>query len=140
MTRVSIMAATLGAALLWLAPLPALAGDVTGVWQRPSGTSRIEIAPCGSALCGTLVWLKTPRADTQNPDPAKRARSLLGTRTVMGMKPAGDTGVWTGKVYNAEDGKTYSGRMTLEGPNRLSLKGCVLGGLICRGETWSRVR
>lgn len=58
----------------------------------------------------------------------------------MGMTPTGNAGVWKGKVYNAEDGKTYSGRMTLEGANKLSLKGCVLGGLICRGETWSRVR
>ncbi|MCA1241449.1 DUF2147 domain-containing protein [Stappia stellulata] len=140
MSRFPVAAAVLAAAYLSLAPLPALAADATGVWQRPSGTSRIEIAPCGSALCGTLVWLKAPRNDTQNPDPAKRSRPLLGTRTVMGMTPTGNAGVWKGKVYNAEDGKTYSGRMTLEGANKLSLKGCVLGGLICRGETWSRVR
>jgi uncharacterized protein (DUF2147 family) len=140
MTRLPVAPAVLAAAVLLLAPLPVLAADATGVWQRPSGTSRIEIAPCGSALCGTLVWLKAPRNDTQNPDPAKRSRPLLGTRTVTGMTPTGSASVWKGKVYNAEDGKTYSGRMTLEGANKLSLKGCVLGGLICRGETWSRVR
>ncbi|WP_037545332.1 DUF2147 domain-containing protein [Stappia stellulata] len=127
-------------ALMFLMPAAAAAADASGIWQRPSGTSRIEISKCGSALCGTLVWLKAPRADTKNPDPAKRSRSLLGTRTVMGMTPAGEPGVWTGRVYNAEDGKTYKGRMVLEGPDRLSLKGCVLGGLICRGETWNRVR
>jgi uncharacterized protein (DUF2147 family) len=140
MTHSPVARTAVAAVLLWLAPLPTLAADATGVWQRPSGTSRIEITPCGSALCGTLVWLKTPRADTRNPDPAKRSRSLLGTRTVIGMKPTGSAGVWKGKVYNAEDGKTYSGRMTLEGANKLSLKGCVLGGLICRGETWNRVK
>lgn len=57
MSRFPVAAAVLAAAFLSLAPLPALAADATGVWQRPSGTSRIEIAPCSSALCGTLVWL-----------------------------------------------------------------------------------
>ncbi|SDU19079.1 DUF2147 domain-containing protein [Stappia sp. ES.058] len=140
MSHIRLAASALAAAVLGFASTATLAADATGVWQRPSGTSRIEISPCGSSLCGKLVWLKAPRNDSKNPDPAKRARPLLGTRTVMGMTPAGDAGVWKGKVYNAEDGKTYSGRMTLEGPDKLSLKGCVLGGLICRGETWSRVK
>jgi len=127
------------AAGLALAPAPGRAADATGTWQRPSGSSQIRIAPCGASLCGTLVWLKTPRKDVNNPDPSKRGRSLVGTRTVLGMTPSDKAGQWKGKVYNAEDGKTYRGVMTLEGSNRLKLEGCVLGGLFCKGETWARV-
>ena len=40
---------------------------------------------------------------------------------------------------HTEDGKTYSGVVTLEGPNALNLKGCALG-FICKGETWQRMK
>jgi uncharacterized protein (DUF2147 family) len=120
-------------------PQEAQAADPTGEWVRPSGSSKIRIAPCGGALCGKLVWLREPRMDSKNPDPSKRSRSLVGTRTVLGMKPNGANS-WKGKVYNAEDGKTYTGVMTLVNGNALKLEGCVLGGLICKGETWKRAR
>lgn len=132
----------LGAALAFLAlPGPsAFAADAAGTWARPSGTSQIRISPCGDALCGKIVWLKEPRNDVNNPDPAKRGNPLLGTRIVLGMKPTGEADTWKGKVYNAEDGKTYTGYITLEGGSKMKLEGCVLGGLICKGETWTRVK
>jgi len=131
--------ALVGALALMLAAPQAVAAEANGIWARPGGSSRIQIAPCGGALCGTLVWLREPRKDTNNPDPAKRSRPLLGSQTVFGMVADGG-GRWKGKVYNAEDGKTYSGVMTLVGNTGLKLEGCVLGGLICKGETWQRVK
>jgi len=56
---------------------------------------------------------------------------------VLGMKPAGD-GKWAGQVYNAEDGKTYSGNLTFTGGTSLQLQGCALGGLVCKGQTWTK--
>ena len=118
----------------------AAAADARGTWARPSGTSQIRISSCGSALCGKLVWLKDKgKKDVENPDPSKRDRPLLGVLTVYGMKPNG-TDAWRGKVYNAEDGKTYTGKMELVTPSKLKLSGCVLGGLVCKGETWKRVK
>ncbi len=133
---------TLAAAalLLFASHAAATAADASGTWVRPSGSSRIEIAPCGNALCGTLVWLKDPRNDVNNPDPAKREKPLLGTQIVLGMTPSGKANSWKGKVYNAEDGKTYKGYITLEGSDKMTLEGCVLGGLFCKGETWTRVK
>ena len=54
------------------------------------------------------------------------------------MKPTSKTNQWKGKVYNAEDGKTYTGFIQLTSANKLKLEGCVMGGLICKGETWTR--
>jgi uncharacterized protein (DUF2147 family) len=54
------------------------------------------------------------------------------------MKPSSTPQSWEGDVYNAEDGKTYSGSFTLTGANTAQLKGCVLGGLICKAQTWTR--
>jgi uncharacterized protein (DUF2147 family) len=106
-------------------PLTVAAQDATGVWTRENGESRVRIAPCGASLCGTIVWLKKAGG------PAK-----VGQRVFYDMKPNG-SGAWAGKAFNPEDGKTYSGKMTLSG-NRLTTAGCTLGGLVCRSVNWSR--
>jgi uncharacterized protein (DUF2147 family) len=123
----------------------ALAAEPTGNWLTQTGGSRIKIADCGGALCGTIVWLKEPndpetgkpKTDKHNADAAKRSRPLLGVQIVLGMKPAGAS-KWTGQVYNAEDGKTYSGNLTWSGGDSLQLQGCALGGLVCKSQTWTK--
>ena len=125
---------------------PALAADPAGMWLTQSGNSRIRIADCGGALCGTIVWLKEPndpdtgkpKTDKNNSDASKRSRPLIGVQIVLGMKPAG-ADKWSGQVYNAEDGKTYSGSLTFSGGGSLQLQGCALGGLVCKGQTWTKV-
>ncbi len=98
-----------------------------GVWQRDNGASRVQFAPCGETLCGTVVWLR----DRDSP-------SHLGQRVFFEMKAKGPN-TWSGKALNPEDGRTYSGVMTLSGAT-LTTSGCVLAGLICRSAGWSRVR
>src|SRR5262245_984928 len=74
----------------------AMAADPVGVWLTQGGNSRIRIADCGGALCGTIIWLKEPndeggkpKTDKNNSDAAKRSRPLIGVQIVLGMKPAG---------------------------------------------------
>jgi uncharacterized protein (DUF2147 family) len=104
----------------------ASAEDANGVWLRDSGNARIRVAACGGALCGTLVWVKDPNG------PGK-----VGQRVLIDMKPAGSN-EWRGTAFNPEDGKTYTGTMSLAG-NQLTTAGCALGGLICKSVSWQRV-
>ena len=104
----------------------ARAGDVAGVWLSDTGASKVRFAPCGGALCGHIAWLKDP-----DNSPAK-----MGERIFFDMKPDGDN-AWSGSAFNPENGKTYSGKITLSG-NTLTTKGCVLGGIICRSVVWTR--
>ena len=105
----------------------AFAADVNGTWLRDTGASQVKFAPCGGAVCGNLVWLK-PGVET----PAK-----VGQKIFYDMKPSGaDT--WSGSAFNPDDGKTYTGKMSLSG-NTLTTSGCVMGGLICKSTTWTRV-
>ena len=67
----------------------------------------------------------------------RRTRPVIGIQIVFGMKPNG-TDKWNGQVYNAEDGRTYSGNITMQGARTLKLEGCVLGGLICKSQTWTK--
>jgi len=120
--------------------------DPIGTWLTEGGKSRIRIADCGGALCGTIVWLREPndpetgkpKTDKNNADAGKRSRPLIGVPIVLSMKPNGPS-KWSGQVYNAEDGKTYGGNLTEQGPNSVRLEGCALGGLVCKGQTWTKV-
>jgi uncharacterized protein (DUF2147 family) len=134
------------AALFVLTGESAMAADPIGTWLTQGGNSRIRVADCGGALCGTIVWLKEPndpdtgkpKTDKNNSDAGKRSRPLIGVQIMLGMKPAG-ADKWSGQVYNAEDGKTYSGNLTYSGGNALQLQGCALGGLVCKGQAWTKV-
>ena len=103
----------------------AAAQEVVGTWERDTGASRVRFTKCGEALCGSLSWLK----DTNGP-------AKVGQRIFYDMKPNG-ANKWSGSAFNPEDGKTYSGTMTLSG-STLTTAGCVMGGLICRSVKWNR--
>jgi uncharacterized protein (DUF2147 family) len=123
----------------------AAAADAIGTWYTGDKESQVRIVNCGGALCGNLVWLKEPndpatgrpKTDKNNADASKQSRPLLGVPIVLAMKPSGP-GQWSGQVYNASDGKTYSGSFTLTSPDSADLKGCVLS-VICKSQTWTRV-
>ncbi|POR51726.1 uncharacterized protein (DUF2147 family) [Bosea psychrotolerans] len=112
--------------------------DIIGRWRDSDGESEIEIARCGPALCGTIVWLKQPRIDSANPDPANRGRPLLGLRVLSGFKPDPAAATFSGDGYNPEDGRSYKTTLELKSKTTLSIKGCVMGGLICDDDIWTR--
>ena len=93
----------------------ALASAPEGVWLSEDGGAKVQFANCGCKLCGTVAWLNEPndpktgkpKTDTRNPDPTKRARPLLGLQVVLGLTANGPK-KWSGKIYRAEDGRTYS--------------------------------
>jgi uncharacterized protein (DUF2147 family) len=135
---VSMKKLSLFTLLLCLAGAPALAGDPAGDWLVEDGTAKIRIAICGGSLWGVVGWEKVPGGkDTANPDPAKRTRDTLGMPILIDMKPAG-ADKWSGEIYNARDGKMYQASVELQSDSALKVRGCVMGGLFCGGETWSR--
>ncbi len=133
------------AAAALLIATPAFAADPTGSWLTRNGESKVAMSKCGTALCGTITALKAPngtdgkpKVDSNNPDTSKRSRPIIGTMIVLNMTPSGTADKWNGQVYNPEDGKTYSGSITLKNANELDLQGCVGGGLFCKTQTWTR--
>ena len=119
-------------------PVSARSASPEGLWLVEDKTARIRIEKCGSEMWGTVAWLREAKKDINNPNPALRSRSMTGTAVLIGMKPAGGDR-WEGEVYNARDGKTYDSKMAVTPAGMLEIKGCVLGGLICGGENWTRL-
>jgi uncharacterized protein (DUF2147 family) len=110
----------------------------TGTWRVTDGTANVEIVPCGDALCGVLAKTDKPdQKDTNNPDPSKRDRPVLGSTVLQNMKPQGDK--WVGSVYNVRNGMTYDAKISMHGEDTLRMEGCIPGGVFCGGQDWSRV-
>lgn len=117
--------AALALAAMVLTASPALADEIMGTWMRDTGASKVKFSHCGDAICGNIVWLK-PGADP---------KAKVGQRVFFDMKPNG-ANAWAGSAFNPEDGKTYTGKMTLAG-NTLTTAGCVMS-VICKSATWTR--
>jgi uncharacterized protein (DUF2147 family) len=131
-----VLFAALGALVL-AGPAFAQAQDPTGTYLSESGETRVRIARCGSAYCGTIVAVQGEAKDVNNPEPGQRNRNLVGVQMISNIVPSGEG--FTGSLYNYKDGKTYTGKMSFKGGNAMQLSGCVLGGLICRSQTWTKV-
>ena len=64
---------------------------------------------------------------------------VIGMPVLLDMKPT-KPNRWEGRIYNSEDGKTYTSNISLKNPDVLRVEGCAFGGLICGGQNWTRVK
>ena len=123
-----------------LLPLLLAAEAVTGTWLTDTKDGLIEIAPCGQRLCGrlvkSLVPIKGPPFDRNNPDPALRGRPIIGLPILTGF--AEETQLWRGTAYDPKNGKSYKATLQRTGANTLKLTGCVA--IFCRSVTWTKAR
>ncbi|KIZ43347.1 hypothetical protein OO17_11430 [Rhodopseudomonas palustris] len=118
--------------------------DPSGTWLTQAGDAKVAVRPCGAAICGKVVWLKQPidqatgrpQTDDKNPDPSRKARRIIGLQLFLDMLPATAT-AWSGRVYNADDGRSYASTVTLLDAGRLEVRGC--SGPLCGSEIWTRV-
>ena len=128
-----LMCVISASAALAEAPLP------TGQWRVQDGTAAIRVVNCAGALWGVIAGAiggaSNTDTDKNNPDPALRNRPIMGLPILIDMRPS--QGRWTGRVYNAENGKTYDANIGLVSGNVLHIEGCVLG-FLCGGENWTR--
>lgn len=110
-----------------LAAGPALAAEPFGTFKRPSTGTEVAFYDCGGKLCAKIVKVT---------DATKQA--TVGTVIMGGAEKESGT-IWKGDLLSTEDGKTYSGIVTLVDDSHLKLEGCGLWGLVCKGETWEKV-
>ena len=109
----------------------------TGRWITASGNLEIEIAPCGQALCGTAVRVL---ANNSMSTPGKSMASNvpgLGLRIMRNFTSTGD-GVWTGYIYDRENGKTYRCRMRELSPDELEIHPYIGIPLFGQTQIWHR--
>jgi len=111
----------------------ALADPVEGVWQTQTDDgsyAHVTIAPCGGAFCGVIS--RTYK------DGAEYKSENIGRQIVIDMVSQGD-GTYDGQVWRPSNNKIYVGGIQLNGDS-MKLAGCVAGGLICKKQSWARLK
>jgi uncharacterized protein (DUF2147 family) len=125
------------------APSPQSADAAIGRWRTETRGGIVEIQRCGASICGRVLTSDMLRSnpglkDAKNANAALRNRPLRGLQILSGFTRSG--GGWTGgKIYNADDGKTYGSDVTPSGANQLNVRGCVFKPF-CKTQTWTRIR
>jgi uncharacterized protein (DUF2147 family) len=129
------------AAILGLAGGTASAAELSpvGDWLVKDGYANIRIDNCGGKMWGIVAWEKTPGGtDVENPDPAKKARPILGMPILIGLAPK-EPNKWAGEIYNSQNGKMYTASISVADENTLELEGCLVWPL-CQTQKWTRVK
>ncbi len=118
-----------------------------GVWMHANKRFQIEIAPCADRLCAKVVWLLKPnnaeglpRTDVNNPDPALRARPVLGLEVLNGLRQTGADKWEDGNIYNPDDGSNYRAALSLDKDGNLKVRAYVLVSLLGKDLIWTRVK
>jgi uncharacterized protein (DUF2147 family) len=119
-------------ALLAVAAAQEPATTIEGRWVNPARSVIIDIAPCGTALCGTVAWANAQARQ----DAGKGAPALVGTQLLTGLQPSGDR--WKGKLFVPDRKVRVTARLRLIGGRQLKVSGCAMGGLVCDSQVWSR--
>jgi uncharacterized protein (DUF2147 family) len=105
-----------------------------GVWRNPKDTVHVEIRACGASACGAVVWATTAaQADARHGS----GRDLVGMQLFRDLSQRSPT-TWRGKVFVPDLDLTLNGIAELVDSERLRIKGCLLGGFVCRAQTWTR--
>ncbi|WP_404335841.1 DUF2147 domain-containing protein [Sphingomonas sp. MMS12-HWE2-04] len=121
--------------LLAAAALTGAAEAPSHVWANPSKSVHIRFEPCGVNVCGTVIWASEKAiADTRKGGGA----DLVGTQIFRNLRQVRPN-MWKGKVFVPDIRKTFGGTVTLVGDDRLVGKGCLILGVGCKSQVWTRV-
>jgi uncharacterized protein (DUF2147 family) len=108
----------LSTAILACASFSAKADVIEGDWLRPDKDATIvRFQACSAGYCAVVQ---------NGVHKGKSAGSMKGAN-----------GVYRGSLTDLGENKTYKGKAKVTGDSA-DMAGCVLGGLICKHETWKR--
>ena len=104
----------------------ATAADIDGNWARSDGKAKVRIARCGADICATNTWIKPGTPDEKAGDVL-----VLKVQKVSAAQ-------YSGSAFDPQRDMSYRITLDLAGDTMTS-KGCVLGGLLCKGVGWTRI-
>lgn len=117
---------------------------IEGLWYNDVKSAKIQIIKeSNGKFYGKVVWLKEPlkngkpKVDEMNTDEKLRSRPRLGLPVLADFVKDGDNKYTGGTIYDPNNGKTYSCKMTYKGET-LDIRGYIGISLFGRTTTWSR--
>ncbi len=122
-------------ASLALLAAPASAQAIEGQWTNYKRNVVVQVERCGPAYCGRVI-----EASAKAQEKARKGGTpkLVGTQILTGLKPIGD-GRYRGKAFVPKRNIHATATVRQLSANVMQVSGCVLGGLLCDNEKWTRV-
>lgn len=106
-----------------------------GVWRNPKNSVHVQIRDCETGACGYVVWASdNARADAREGS----GKELIGMRLFHSFTQDANQN-WRGRVYVPDLNKTFSGSARLSDNNTLKARGCLIGNVLCKAQSWTRV-
>ncbi|MDB2705084.1 DUF2147 domain-containing protein [Pseudomonadota bacterium] len=124
-------------------PVIAVTQDsIIGIWINSAGDGLIEISHVSNEYIGTIIDSTDPadsdRKDINNIKPDLRDRPLKGLKVIQGLRYTKDN-LWTGaSIYDPNNGKTYSCKVTLNDNKEIEIRGYIGLSIFGRTEIWKR--
>ncbi|MBP1851444.1 DUF2147 domain-containing protein [Rhizobium halophytocola] len=124
MTRLSIAAALFAAVVA--GPALAAGAPLDGNWARGDGNAKVVIKPCGSDVCAVNTWIKPGHE-----------KEKVGDKLVMTIDQDSENS-YSGKAFDPQRNMTYKLSIDVSA-KAMTTKGCVLGGILCKSQQWTRI-
>ncbi len=121
------------------------AQDITkGTWYNDKKSAKIQFYNQGDKIFGKIIWLKEPneagkpKVDKNNPDDKLKSKPLLGLIFLKDFVKDGDKEWEDGSIYDPENGKTYSCKMTLTSATTMDVRGYMGISIIGRTSKFTK--
>jgi uncharacterized protein (DUF2147 family) len=114
---------------------PASAQALEGQWTNYKKNVVVQVERCGAAFCGRVV-----QASEKAKERARKGGTpnLIGTQILTGLRPIGD-GRFRGRAFVPKRNIHATATVRQVSDDVMQVQGCVLGGLLCDSERWTRV-
>jgi len=123
------------AAIFYAAQLP---WTLEGQWTNERQSVVVSIAPCrgGEAMCGVV---------SSASEKAKADARRGGTPDLLGVELLhefilADQNRWSGTLFVPDLNKRSKAQIVKLDEDRLRIRGCLVGRMLCRSQVWTRVR
>jgi uncharacterized protein (DUF2147 family) len=126
---------TIAAMALATAPASASAQAIEGQWTNYKKNVVVQVERCGAAYCGRVV-----QASAKAREKARKGGTpnLVGTQILTGLKPIGG-GRFRGRAFVPKRNIHATATVRQISDNVMQVQGCVVAGLLCDNEKWTRV-
>jgi len=114
---------------------PAGAQELEGHWTNDKRSMVVQVERCGAAYCGKVI-----QATDKAKEKARKGgtANLIGTQILTGLTPIGD-GRFRGQAFVPKRNLHATATVRQLGDHVMQVQGCVLRGLLCGKERWTRV-
>jgi len=105
-----------------------------GVWRNPKDSVHLDIRSCGESACGYVVWASAKaQADARRGS----GKELVGLQLLRDFTHG--KGAWRGRVFVPDLNRTLAGSARRVDDGHLEAQGCLLAGILCKRQIWTRV-